>query len=146
MHRREFLIATSMGAAAFSTAFRAQSASCEARSVDAPADPGAAAPAGADTAAQAVVYDSGNSAAREFAQAHSERGAQLFAANECMVRLWRDPLTQIVSHADVRIAGLTTYSDFSMARECAREHGLRVLQESWHRDSSVTLVQWLIGV
>ncbi len=138
MHRREFLIATSMGAAAFSTAFRAQSASCEARSVDAPA--------GADTAAQAVVYDSGNSAAREFAQAYSERGAQIFAANECMVRLWRDPLTQIVSHADVRIAGLTTYSDFSMARECAREHGLRVLHESWHRDSSVTLVQWLIGV
>jgi hypothetical protein len=137
MHRREFLIATSMGAAALSIASRAQGSPRDANPVFAPA--------AADGAAHAVVWQPGIPAADEFARAQAERGARVFAANECMIRLWRGPLAQMLSRADVRIAGLTTYADFSIARECAREHGLRVLRESWHRDSSVALVQWFIG-
>jgi hypothetical protein len=125
MHRREFLIASSMGAAALSIASRAN-----ATPRDIP---------------RAVVYETRYLAACEFAREHAEHGATVFGADGGMVQLWRGPLAEIASRGEARIAGLTTYSDFSIARACAREHGLRVLQESWNRETPVALVHWLIG-
>ncbi len=45
----------------------------------------------------------------------------------------------------LRIAGATLYSDFAIARDCARDLGLRVLREEWLSDAQATLVTWLIG-
>jgi hypothetical protein len=45
----------------------------------------------------------------------------------------------------LRIAGVTLYSDFAIARDCARDMGVRVLREEWLSDAPAALVTWLIG-
>lgn len=140
MHRREFLIAASMSAV-LPAASSAGSAAAASKAGIATAGPGD----GRSTDVLAVVYDPRYLAAREFAQWHSERGARAFDTNGCIVRLWRGPLADFVNTEETRIAGLTLYSDFEMARDCARERGLGVLHEDWCRSGPVTLISWLIG-
>lgn len=143
MRRREFLITSSLSAAALSVAARA--------SVPVPNAAQTSAGNSGFTAgrsspeAQAVVYEPRYVAACEFAREHAGRGAQVFGADGGMVQLWRGPLAEVVSRGEARIAGITSYSDFALARECARDHGLKVLHESWCRDTPVALVHWLIG-
>lgn len=143
MRRREFLVASSMSAVALPLASRANAARAS-------ATPGATTIAsGAEGASvldvHAVVYEARYLAACEFAQRQAERGARVFDTEGCMVSLWRGPLAELVNRGEARVAGLTTYSDFSIARECARDRGLRVLHETWCRDTPVALVHWLIG-
>lgn len=94
----------------------------------------------------AIVYDPRYSAARDLAQRHATRGVRLFETNDCIVRLWRGPLSREPGSASTRIAGFTPYSDFAMARDCARDRGLRVIHEEWCRAPPVTLVLWLMGL
>jgi hypothetical protein len=137
MRRREFLIASSMGGALLI----ASRAGAGIAGSGGPSPTAEVPP----SAFHAVVYEPRYPVACEFAQRQIERGARAFGTNECMVRLWRGPLTEPLARGDTRIAGLTLYSDFAIARDCARDRGLRVLQEGWCRDCSVTLVSWLIG-
>jgi hypothetical protein len=150
MRRREFLIVSSMSAAAVSITSRAQAAmGSPAGTVTGAAvgSPPALASAGARSLidVHAIVYDSRYPIARELAQRRVEQGAQAFSTGECMVSLWRGTLAECIERGETRIAGFTTYSDFTIARECARDHGLRVLEEKWCRDCPGTFVSWLIG-
>lgn len=132
MHRRQFLIVSSMGAAV-AAATRTGLA-------------GAAVESHPPIPVQAVLYEPRYLIARQFANRHAASGIRLFGTNECMVRLWRGDLAKSVDRGSARIAGLTLYSDFAMARDCARDQGLKVLHEEWCREAPRTLVSWLMGV
>lgn len=183
MGRREFLIASSVGAA-FATVAHATPA------VASPGWPagmtGGAAeiPSGASVHADAgfaevhaIVYEPRYAVSCDFVRQHATPGVQVFRSDECMVHLWRGPLVRRpeaggeLMHATsqrtadrlsaaagaprnaeaprapgtLRIAGATLYSDFAIARDCARDLGLRVLREEWLSDAQATLVTWLIG-
>lgn len=132
MQRREFLVLSSMSVVGWSATWRA--------------DVRAAVPQGLfSSQAQAVIYDPRYPAARDLMEQQLAGGARAFATDECIVRLWRGPLTQIVDDGANRIAGVTAYSDFALLRECARERGFRVLHEEWRKDLPVTLVFWVLG-
>ncbi|MEJ1966640.1 MAG: hypothetical protein WDO56_35905 [Gammaproteobacteria bacterium] len=136
MRRRDFLITGSTGA------MIAMALPAMAKGVD---------PAVLDV----VLYEPRYLAAREFASRMVDRGARAFGTDECIVQLWRGVLADSLDLGETRIAGLTLHSDFEIARECARDEGLRVLRESLCRceassltngtSRSVTLVSWLIG-
>ena len=132
MYRREFLLASSMGAAGVAVA-RTGLAGDGLKS--------------SRPLIRVVLYDPGYLIAREFANRHALRGISVFSTAECMVRLWRGPLAQSAGRSDACVAGLTQYSHFAMARDCARDQGLKVLHEEWSREApSRTLISWLIGM
>lgn len=128
MQRREFLVVSSMGAVASATAWAAPNVLSSPNDVD------------------VIVYDSRYPVARDIAQRQVEQGARAFESEACMVSLWRGPLAEVIERGETRIAGFTTYSDFTLARECARERGLRVLEERWCRECPGSFVSWRIGV
>jgi hypothetical protein len=146
MRRRAFLIASSMSAA-LTLASRAGAGIAGSGIVGTGSE-------GADLAGSAVplpvdafIYEARYPLAYTLARQEAERGVRAFAMEGCMVQLWRGPLGELLSGAGspARIAGVTLYSDFTIARDCARERGLRVLNETWCRDCNVSLVSWLIG-
>ena len=132
MRRREFLIASSLGVALCGAVARAGTQAAAHRGAS-PAD------------VHAVVYEPRYPVARDFARAHASRGIQIFRADDCMVRLWRGPLARWPKGHAIRIAGTTLYSDFAIARDCARDLGLVVIREEWRKAAPGTLINWLIG-
>ena len=93
----------------------------------APAWAGAAAPS-----IGAVLYDRRYAASRRFAQAFADRGAAVFAVQDDVIRLWRGPLKALSGSSALRVAGLTTWSDLNLVRDCARERGFRLGGQGMH--------------
>jgi hypothetical protein len=148
MRRREFLIASSLGAAFSAAVAWSAGFPLAAASGVSPASRRVLLSAFTASSADihAAVYEPRYAIARDFARQHAARGIPAFRADDCMVRLWRGSLARVPLQGEaLRIAGTTLYSDFAIARDCARELGLKVLREEWLKAAPVTLVHWLIG-
>ncbi len=130
MRRREFLIVSSVGGGVVHDGSCNRCTPC---------------PNASPSLIRAVVYAPKYAAASELARQHATRGIPTFKTDECMVRLWRGPLAQLKEGGGLRIEGVTLYSDFTIARDCARDLGCRVLREEWLNDGPVALVRWLVG-
>lgn len=146
MRRREFLIAGSLGAAFGATVARGTTlATGSGMAVVRGSTLAGASETASPADIHALVYEPRCTVARDIAERHARRGVQVFSTDECMVRLWRGPLAQQGRGGSIRIAGTTLYSDFAIARDCARERGLTVMSEGWLKGAPFTLVKWLIG-
>ncbi|HTR46396.1 MAG TPA: hypothetical protein VMM16_03295 [Verrucomicrobiae bacterium] len=80
----------------------------------------------------AAVYDERYADCRAFAEALARQGAALFAAGGDAVALWYGPLREHLARYGGSVAGMTTESDLSVSRLCAREFGLRMAYEGSH--------------
>jgi hypothetical protein len=80
----------------------------------------------------AVVYDGRYVDCKLFADALIRQGAVAFPANADSAQLWYGLLrTHLAQHAG-RVAGLTSYADFSVSQACGRELSLATLYEGEH--------------
>jgi hypothetical protein len=80
----------------------------------------------------AVVYDERYADCRLFADALILQGAVAFPANGDSAQLWYGSLRAHLSRHPGRVAGLTTYADFSVSQGCGRELSLVTLYEGAH--------------
>ena len=80
----------------------------------------------------AVVYDERYADCRLFADALIRQGAVAFPANGDSAQLWYGSLRAHLSRHPGRVAGLTTYADFSVSQGCGRELGLAELYDGAH--------------
>jgi len=80
----------------------------------------------------AVVFDERYADCRLFADALEKRGAKAFAANQDAVQLWYGALRVYLAEHPGRVAGLTTYADFSVSQACGRELQLTQVYEGTH--------------
>lgn len=109
-----------------------------------------AAESGAQVQRVAVIYDPRYVPSRRFAGTLARYGAEPFDAAEDLVRLWRGALSAYWRGAGTRIAGLTTFSDFVIARSCARQAGLASIgaprsERHGTGTRSFQLTSWLFG-
>jgi hypothetical protein len=93
----------------------------------------------------AVIYDERYADCRAFAEALERRGATSFATSQDAVQLWYGPLRAYLEKNTGRLAGLTTYADFSSSRACGRELSYAIRFEGEHdgRRSRTTLAHRL---
>ncbi len=89
----------------------------------------------------AVVFDERYPDCKLFADALVRQGAVAFAANADSAQLWYGSLRAHLAQHPGRVAGLTTYADFSVSQSCGREQNLATLYEGAHdgRRSSTNL-------
>jgi hypothetical protein len=80
----------------------------------------------------AVVFDDRYPDCSAFARALASRGAAAFATNADAVQLWYGPLRAHLTQNPGRVAGLTTYADFSVSQACGRELSFAQLYEGEH--------------
>jgi hypothetical protein len=80
----------------------------------------------------AVVYDERYADCTLFADALTRQGAVAFPANGDSAQLWYGSLHAHLSRRPGRVAGLTTYADFSVSQGCGRELSLATLYEGAH--------------
>jgi TAT (twin-arginine translocation) pathway-exported protein len=93
-----------------------------------------AAPAVSPTFPQisAVVYDERYADCRLFADALVRHGAIAFPAHSDSAQLWYGQLRDHLARHPGRVAGFTTYADFSVSQSCGRELSLITLYEAAH--------------
>lgn len=97
-----------------------------------------AAPMGIPRAVQAVlpvtavVFDERYPDCRDFAETLEKRGAKAFPTNQDAVQLWYGALRAYLAEHPGRVAGLTTYADFSVSQACGRELNLAQIYEGEH--------------
>ena len=80
----------------------------------------------------AVVFDERYPDCKLFADALVRQGAVAFAANADSAQLWYGSLRAHLAQHPGRVAGLTTYADFSVSQSCGREQNLATLYEGAH--------------
>jgi hypothetical protein len=80
----------------------------------------------------AVVYDERYADCRLFAAALVRHGAVAFPANADSAQLWYGSLRAHLASRAGRVAGLTTYADFTISQACGRELDLATLYEGAH--------------
>ncbi|HKV06356.1 MAG TPA: twin-arginine translocation signal domain-containing protein [Candidatus Acidoferrales bacterium] len=80
----------------------------------------------------AVVFDERYADCKIFAAALVARGAIAFPAKGDSAQLWYGSLGAHLARSGGRVAGLTSDSDFVVARACGRELGLQVIYEGAH--------------
>jgi hypothetical protein len=80
----------------------------------------------------AVVYDERYADCKFFAEALTRHGAVAFPANGDSAQLWYGSLRAHFTRHPGRVAGLTTYADFSVSQGCGRELSLATLYEGAH--------------
>lgn len=101
--------------------------------------------------ALAVVQDPAYRRSREFASLLVERGARRFTPDLDMLALWHGELSALRRiEGGLRLAGLTTWSDFLVLRDCAGKAGLAPLSimdpdAGAARPARATLHAWLLG-
>ena len=84
------------------------------------------------TPISAVVYDERYADCRLFAAALVSQGAVAFPANADSAQLWYGSLRAHLARRPGRVAGLTTYADFTVSQACGRELNLATLYEGAH--------------
>jgi len=96
----------------------------------------------------AVVFDERYPDCKLFADALVRQGAVAFAANADSAQLWYGSLRAHLAQHPGRVAGLTTYADFSVSQSCGREQNLATLYEGSHdaRRSKTNLTHRLRAV
>jgi len=96
----------------------------------------------------AVVYDERYADCKSFADALVRYGAVAFPANADSAQLWYGSLRVHLAEYPGRVAGLTTYADFSVSQACGRELNLATLYEGAHdaRRSKTNLTHRLRAV
>jgi hypothetical protein len=80
----------------------------------------------------AVVYDERYTDCTLFADALIRQGAVGFPTNGDSAQLWYGLLGAHLSERAGRVAGLTTYADFSISQACGRERNLSAMYEGAH--------------
>src|SRR5271170_2462866 len=80
----------------------------------------------------AVVYDERYADCKLFADALVRHGAVAFPADADSAQLWYGSLRAHLARRPGRVAGLTTYADFSVSQSCGREQNLATLYEGAH--------------
>lgn len=80
----------------------------------------------------AVVFDERYADCKIFADALVRQGAVAFPANADSAELWYGSLRAHLARHPGRVAGLTTYADFSVSQSCGRELALATLYEGAH--------------
>ena len=80
----------------------------------------------------AVVFDERYPDCKAFADLLASRGAKPFATNQDAAQLWYGPLHAYLAAHPGRVAGLTTYSDFSVSQSCGRELSFMQIYEGEH--------------
>jgi len=80
----------------------------------------------------AVIYDERYADCKLFADALIRQGAVPFPANADSAQLWYGSLRAHLAQHAGRVAGLTTYADFSVSQACGRELNLATLYEGAH--------------
>jgi hypothetical protein len=80
----------------------------------------------------AVIYDERYADCKLFAEALVRQGAVAFPANSDSAQLWYGSLRAHLEQHAGRVAGLTTYADFSVSQSCGRELNLATLYEGAH--------------
>lgn len=80
----------------------------------------------------AVVFDERYPDCKAFADLLASRGAKPFATNQDAAQLWYGPLRAHLAEHPRRVAGLTTYADFSVSQACGRELNFVQLYEGEH--------------
>lgn len=80
----------------------------------------------------AVVFDERYLDCRNFAETLEGRGSKAFATNQDAVQLWYGALRAYLAEHPGRVAGLTTYADFSVSQACGRELRLAQIYEGEH--------------
>jgi hypothetical protein len=78
------------------------------------------------------VYDERYADCTIFAEALIRQGAVAFPADGDSVRLWYGSLREHLARHPGRIAGFTTYADFSVSQSCGRELCYITLYEAAH--------------
>jgi hypothetical protein len=86
----------------------------------------------ASTSITAVVYDERYTDCALFAAALIRQGAVGFPASGDSAQLWYGLLGAHLAQRPGRVAGLTTYADFSISQACGRELNLAALYEGAH--------------
>jgi hypothetical protein len=98
-----------------------------------------------------VVHDPAYRRSREFAAALQERGASVLPLEPDALALWHGPLRAACAdpHTALRIAGLTTRTDFLVLRDLAREAGFAPLAaQDADADGPrrrATLIAWVLA-
>ena len=80
----------------------------------------------------AAIYDERHPDARAFAAALQRGGVTPFPVRGDLIGLWYGDLGTLLRRQGGRVAGLTTYADFAIARSCGRELALRAIVEATH--------------
>jgi hypothetical protein len=80
----------------------------------------------------AVVYDQRYADCRIFAELLERQGATPFPTGGDAVSVWYGALRKHIALFGGSVAGITTDSDLSASRECAREAGLKLVYEGSH--------------
>ncbi len=80
----------------------------------------------------AVVYDERYADCKRFADAVVRQGAVAFPANADSAQLWYGSLRAHLAQHPGRVAGLTTYADFTVSQSCGRELNLATIYEGAH--------------
>jgi hypothetical protein len=80
----------------------------------------------------AVVFDERYPDCRAFAGLLTRRGAKPFATNQDAAQLWYGPLRAHLAEHPGRVAGLTSYADFSVSQACGRELNFAQLYQGEH--------------
>jgi hypothetical protein len=78
------------------------------------------------------VFDERYPDCRLFADALAGQGAIAFPANADSAQLWYGSLRAHLAQHPGRIAGLTTYADFTVSQACGRELNLATIYEGAH--------------
>lgn len=84
------------------------------------------------SAISAVVYDARYADCRIFAELLERQGATAFPTDGDAVSVWYGALRQHIASYGGSVAGITTDSDLTASRECARELRLKLVYEGWH--------------
>lgn len=80
----------------------------------------------------AVVHDGRYAAARRFARVLGARGVARLSTTGEILTLWNQQCRPRLAGRAWVLIGLTTYSDFAIARSCARSSGATPLYEGMH--------------
>jgi len=94
----------------------------------------------------AVIYDERHRDAKVFAARLRRDGAVAFPAGGDSAGLWYGELATLLRRHGGRVAGLTSYADFVVARSCGREQALRLVFEASCSapDRPGHLTRWLL--
>jgi hypothetical protein len=87
-----------------------------------------------DAASQiiAVVHDERFGDAREFADHLRKNGAIEFSIGNCSAAIWYGRLGTLLRRRRGMVAGMSTYADLLIAKDCGREMGFQLVFEGVH--------------
>jgi hypothetical protein len=93
----------------------------------------------------AVFFDPRFKASQRFAETQAGRGATMLSVEDDVMRQWRALLKKRKPGQELRIGGLTQYSELLITRANGREAGLRLRFHAEQKENGDALHCWLIA-